>query len=272
VMREHYPKVLAANRFFEEETGIHNELGANNLNDALSHLGTLFEQAGAMSSAQQAHEVHDFEGHLRRGMMESYEQVFRLRMGEVEKLWREHERVARPLQAEGRLRGVPSLDELARLRRRCKLLLDDGRSAKRGHDWAAWDKGTEALAEACRTATELADALEACTAAAQQQTKQRRGFRFGLAWGALLTLIGVPLGFLGNELLSDDSTRVPDVVGQPVPQAVVELANADLRIHVSGSTSPTGARCRVAALRPRPGRELSTDSVVTVVARCSRSR
>ena len=41
VLREKYPRALAANRRFEEETGFENKLGMNNLADALSHIGTL---------------------------------------------------------------------------------------------------------------------------------------------------------------------------------------------------------------------------------------
>ncbi len=180
VIREHYPKVLAANRFFEEETGLHNELGSNNLNDALSHLGTLLEGAEHMTFEQQGNEVHDFEGHLRRGMMESYEQVFRLRMGEVGKLWQHHLRVARPLIEQGELHGVPTGTELDRLRRKCRNLLDDGRAAKRGHDWAAWDKGTESLAAACKTASELATGLDQGIAAAEQVRSDRRAVRLAI--------------------------------------------------------------------------------------------
>lgn len=43
LLREKLPRVLAANRYFEEQTGLHNEAGRNNLVDALSHLGTLVE-------------------------------------------------------------------------------------------------------------------------------------------------------------------------------------------------------------------------------------
>lgn len=274
VMREHYPKVLAANRFFEEETGIHNELGTNNLNDALSHLGTLVEQANVMTHAQQGHEVHDFEGHLRRGMMESYEQVFRLRMGQVEKLWSEHERIARPKQVEGELRGVPSLEQLDALRRKCKSKLDQGRDAKRGHDWDAWDQGTEALAEACSIATELATALEQGIGVAKDkdETQRQRGldrrrFRVGLASGLAIALACLPLGFLVNEWLSEDSTKVPPVVGKLTPAAFITLADSDLRVRARPPEA--GERlCRVTGQRPNAGRSVSKGTTVTLTARC----
>jgi hypothetical protein len=201
VMRAHYPRVLTANRFFEEETAIHNQLGHNNLNDALSHLSTLFEGAEEMSYEQQYAEVHDFEGHLRRSMMESYEQIYRMRMGDVSKRWEEHAQIARPMQEQGDLRGVASLDGLDRLRGRCKVLLDRGREAKRGHDWKAWEQGTDALIEGCRAANELNDRLEQSVAAAQQLRRERGRHRAGIAVTVVVGVGGMLLGTILTLLL-----------------------------------------------------------------------
>jgi hypothetical protein len=270
VMREHYPKVLAANRFFEEETGIHNEIGSNNLNDALSHLGTLMESAADMSFEQQANEVHDFEGHLRRGMMESYEQVFRLRMGEVQKKWHHHLRVARPLIESGRLPGVPTGQQLDVLRRRCKNLLEDGRAAKRGHDWAEWDEGTEALAVACRTASELYTALDQGIAAAEQRKSDRRVFRFGVVVTVLVAAVCIPLGWWFNDLLSSPSTaRVPDVVGATITTAVIDLSDHELRAGVH-PLPPKDKTCLVVSETPGPDTIRNVGSTVTLSWSCSR--
>lgn len=271
VMREHYPKVLAANRFFEEETGIHNELGANNLNDSLSHLGTLFEKAAEMSRERQGEEVHDFEGHLRRGMMESYEQVFRIRMGEVDELWAKHERTARPLQLEDKLHGVPSLDSLDVSRRRCKSLLDKGRAAKRGHDWDAWDEGTEALAEACRHASALAAALDQGVAGAEESVRSAnrdrtdtRRFRLALAFA----VVALPLGFFINQWSSGSSSvKVPHVVGVRVPSAVIILADAAPRVTVS-PRGATGSGCRVIAESPPAGATPAAGTRIVLTVSC----
>jgi hypothetical protein len=268
VMRDHYPKVLAANRFFEEETEIHNEVGANNLNDALSHLGALFEQAESMTYVEQATEVHDFEGHLRRGMMESYEQIYRQRMGIVSRLWSEHEGIARPLQEKGKLHGVPPLEDLARLRRQCKTLLDEGRGAKRGHDWEQWDRGTESLVEACRKATELRDALDAGIAAAQAIQRERSGRRkAGLA--ALATaVVLVPATWLFNSAVNDDdSVRVPNVVGSNVESAATRLGDRQLTASVQPPDA-TSSRCRVRRQAPAPDREVDEGTAVTLIMRC----
>jgi hypothetical protein len=86
ILREKYPRVLEADRRFEEETNFRNKLGTNNLVDALSHIGTLFEARSA-SYEQQRAQVTLFEDHLRRSMMEAWEQMLTFQTGEIEKLW-----------------------------------------------------------------------------------------------------------------------------------------------------------------------------------------
>jgi hypothetical protein len=222
VMREKYGRVLAANRFFEEETGIHNEIGHNNLNDSLSHLGTLFEKAAEMDFQQQANEVHDFEGHLRRSMMESYEKVVRRRLGQIGERWDDHERDVRPLQAAGKLAGISSLEELEALRRKCKNLIEDGRKCKRGHDWDEWERGTESLIEACKTATQLNDRLGQGIQAAQQHREGRRSLRIGVAVAAATLVLGLGGGYAISELTNDDqpqtTTPTPTPPGTEQPE------------------------------------------------------
>jgi hypothetical protein len=75
--------VFEANRYFEEHTGIANKAGANNLTEALSHIGTLVEYAHAMDSNEQREQVAFFGDHLRRSMMESFEQVVKARLGKI---------------------------------------------------------------------------------------------------------------------------------------------------------------------------------------------
>jgi hypothetical protein len=262
VMRDHYPKVLAANRFFEEETGIHNELGSNNLNDALSHLGTLFEGAEKLTFVQQAQEVHDFEGHLRRGMMESYEQIFRQRMGVVHRLWKKHAALARPLQERNQLHGVPSLEHIASLRRQAINFLDEGREAKRGHDWEAWDRGTEALVNACKKATELSDALDAGIAAAMELRRDRRAVRTNVITALVVAAVSLPAGYLFNAAIGDDSAMVPDVRGKPLTEATTAILRA--RFQIVPESGRVRANCNVASQTPAPGERQRVGSVVVV--------
>jgi hypothetical protein len=55
--------VFTANRFFEEHTGIANKAGANNLTEALSHIGTLIEYAREMDFNEQREQVALFGDH-----------------------------------------------------------------------------------------------------------------------------------------------------------------------------------------------------------------
>jgi hypothetical protein len=274
VMREHYPRVLAANRFFEEETSIHNEVGANNLNDALSHLGTLIERANEMTCEQQGHEVHDFEGHLRRSMMESYELIYRQRMGKVSRLWSEHEALARSLQEEGKLRGVTDLDELERLRRKCRVLLDRGRAAKRGHNWDEWKAGTDALSEACQVANQLATALETAIGRANDYEKDekrtqssKRGLTISLVVTVVVALIAIPGTYLFAKAVEADDSTVPNVVGRGVQSTLLALGDAQLKARLDPPRA-NAQKCRVVSQRPRAGQKVKRGTRVSITLRC----
>src|SRR5580692_7548721 len=102
--------VFEANRYFEEHTGIANKAGANNLTEALSHIGTLVEYASEMDSDEQREQVAFFGDHLRRSMMESFEQVVKARLGKIkdEGLLDRFNSEVIPLLQEGRLPTAPT--------------------------------------------------------------------------------------------------------------------------------------------------------------------
>jgi hypothetical protein len=144
ILREKYPRVLEADRRFEEETGFRNKLGTNNLVDALSHIGTLFEAAPDSDYDTQRSQITLFEDHLRRTMMEAWEQMLNFQMGEIAKLWDDkYLEEVRPLQNSGDLAGSPSAQQLDAMRRHYVRLLQEGRSYKRGSDWKEWEAGTD---------------------------------------------------------------------------------------------------------------------------------
>ncbi len=223
IMKSRLLDVFTANMYFEEETGLRNQSGQDNLTEALSHIGTLFENAHTMSEVEQAQEVHELEDHLRRSMMESYETTFLRHMGGVDKAWEEHAALVRPLQASGELVSAPDFEKLQRLRRKCKALYRDGRLCKRGKDWDSWIKGTNLLIKACELAVELLDELRAAIAAAKQYRKDEEdraaaaeltkeeaasGKRFSVKLtiiSSIVTLIlGGGIGWGVNELGDDD--------------------------------------------------------------------
>jgi hypothetical protein len=223
ILKRRLLDVLTANMYFEEETGLRNQSGQDNLTEALSHIGTLFTNAHEMSETEQAHEVHELEDHLRRSMMESYETTFTRHMGRVSDAWTEHAALVRPLQASGQLLTVPDVEKLQRMRRKAKALYRDGRLCKRGDDWATWIKGTNLLIKACDMTVELLDELNASIAAAKQHRKDeqekaeqarerndevKKGKRYSLKLTVISVIISLVLGGLigwgATELTKDD--------------------------------------------------------------------
>lgn len=199
LLNEHLPKVLESNRFFEEETGFHNEAGANNLVDALSHIGTLAENAPNLTRDEQRDEITNFSDHLRRSMMEGFERTLKHRAGEVAESWREYERDVLPLQQRGDLRGVPTYDELMAIRRRFRNKVEQGRACKRASTWEEWKKGTACFAEACELVNDLGTKLELSIGGAQQYDRDRESRKLtwiSLGIGTAIGLAGIAVGFL----------------------------------------------------------------------------
>jgi len=199
LLTDHLPKVLESNRFFEEETGFHNEAGANNLVDALSHIGTLAENASNLGRDEQRDEITNFSDHLRRSMMEGFERTLKHRIGEIADSWAEYERDVRPLQERGDVRGVPTPEELATLRRRIRSQVEQGRACKRAASWDEWKQGAAHFAEACKLASELGSKLEQSIGGAQQYDRDRQSTRrnwISVAIGTAIGIAGIVLGFV----------------------------------------------------------------------------
>jgi hypothetical protein len=183
--------VFEANRYFEEQTGIANKAGANNLTEALSHIGTLVEYAHDMDSDQQREQVAYFGDHLRRSMMESFEQVVKARLGKIKKegLWDRFNREVVPLLRAGKLPSAPTEEEVLTYGRETNSHLEEGRKLKREHEWTAWDTGAKHFAEACDASTKLIAALRQSIGAAEQHRRSRRD--------RLLAILGLGVGVLG---------------------------------------------------------------------------
>ena len=125
--------VFEANRYFEEHTGIANKAGVNNLSEALSHIGTLVEYAGDMDFNEQREQVALFGDHLRRSMMESFEQVVKARLGKIkdEKLLDRYNAEVVPLLRKGKLPTAPTEETVRALGAETARFLDEGRNLRR---------------------------------------------------------------------------------------------------------------------------------------------
>lgn len=197
LLRERLPDVFKANRYFEEKTGFHNEAGTNNIVDALSHLATLIEHAETLGTDGQAEQVAHLEDHLRRSMMEAFEQTLKFALSDAAELWDLYlVRVYPPLSAGKDLPGAVPLSTLTDKRQQIAKLLEIGRESKREVSWEYWEEGTGALADACEVAEELCDELNRSLKAAEHWRRnyiRRRAIASGMV---LLFIFGVLLGYL----------------------------------------------------------------------------
>ncbi len=196
LLREKLPLVFEANRYFEEKTGFHNQAGANNLVDALSHFSTLIENADELGPEGQAEQVAHLEDHLRRSMMEAFEQVLKFRLSDAAALWQDYMREAHPLLERGvEIPGAIELEQLAERREKITSLLEIGRQSKRMTSWEDWEEGTGALVEACEQTDDLIEELERSIASAHFYTRQRR-IRLIAIVAAVAFALGIALGIL----------------------------------------------------------------------------
>jgi hypothetical protein len=168
LLRDKLPSVMTANRFFEERTGYHNEAGANNLVDALSHIATMVDNAESLGAEGQAEQIAHLEDHLRRSMMEGFERVLKYRLGEIEELWEVYGWFVRPRVRDKEIPGVVPLPELEAKRDLIRECMEKGRSSKVKTSWDDWQNGTEALTTACDTAEGLMDDLRVSLATIDQ--------------------------------------------------------------------------------------------------------
>jgi hypothetical protein len=197
LLRDRLPRVFEANRYFEERTGFHNEAGTNNLVDALSHFSTLVEQAEELGPAGQAEQVAMLEDHLRRSMMEAFEQVLKFRLADVAELWEDYFFEVRPLFERGAaLAGARAPAELLEKREEIAGLLEEGRQSKRMVSWSAWEEGTGALVRACELTEELQEELEVSILAAQLERARRKRRLLLLAIPLITFALGLALGIL----------------------------------------------------------------------------
>lgn len=215
LLREQLPAIFKANRIIEQRTGYFSEAGRNNLVDALSHISTLAQKGGSLTSAQQATQIAKLEEHLRRAVMEAPEEVVRARIVDVESSWTEYSREATPYRNAGTLRGVPKHDELERLRGQIDHLMEKARRTK--PDETTWDDWMEAAAdmtEAAAIAKALQDKLEQCVGEALRMTRERerdsvasRRDRKSFALWALALLVTITLTVGGYLIGRHSSAR-----------------------------------------------------------------
>lgn len=189
--------VIAAHRYAEEHARIYNRIGRNNLTEALSHLGGLAEGAERLSEAEQRDELTNFEDHLRRTMMESFEVVAKARLGKLKAdgVWDRYYGKAARLVDAGKLPTVASREEIRELEQEIRFWMEEGRSRKNAQSWDEWIYGAECLRTASDKSDELSRHLREAIGAAEEYKRGRTGIVVG-ASGALIGVIGVAVGVI----------------------------------------------------------------------------
>ena len=192
LMATRIPTVMAAHRYAEEHARIYNRIGRNNLTEALSHLAGLAEGADQLTEAEQRDELTNFEDHLRRTMMESFEVVAEARLGTLKKdgVWDRYYTTAARLVDGGKLPAVASRDEIVDLEQEIRFWMEEGRSRKNAQSWDAWIYGAECLRTASDKADELSRHLREAVGAAEDYRRGRMGIIIGVV-GAIIGIIGI---------------------------------------------------------------------------------
>ena len=190
--------VMEAHRYAEEHARIYNRIGRNNLNEALSHLGRLAESAPELTREEQRDQITNFEDHLRRTMMESFEVVAKARLGKLKKdgIWDRYYAKAARLVDRGRLPSIATTEEIEEIEREVKFFLEEGRSRKTAHNWNEWTYGSECLRSASDKADELSRKLREAVGAAEDYRRNRLGLVVGIV-GTIIGIVGTVVGLLG---------------------------------------------------------------------------
>lgn len=189
--------VMDAHRYAEEHARIYNRIGRNNLTEALSHLARLAESAPELSNEEQRDQLTNFEDHLRRTMMESFEVVAKARLGKLKQdgIWDRYYSKAARLVDHGKLPAVASADEIRELELEVRFWMEEGRARKTAHRWDDWIYGAECLRTASDKTDELSRKLREAVGAADDLRRARKGMFIG-AIGAVVGIVGVVVGLV----------------------------------------------------------------------------
>ena len=169
----------------ESKTEIEDRIGQQNLNETFSHVAILFQRATDFDRDQQLEQIAYIEDHLRRVMMEAFEQSVNEMIGELRgkrSLERQYYRRAAPLIRIGRLQGHITPEQLHyrfdSILRRCL----EARKAKVAD--GGWDEWKTASSELQNAAAETADLQRDIRAAVEAA---HTSLRFGI--GVTLAIV-----------------------------------------------------------------------------------
>jgi hypothetical protein len=174
-------EVLKASRRLEVVTGDINLVARQNLLEAFSHLGVLFTSGPSRDQAWQVEQVTHISDHLRRALMEGFEQALNVALADVwndqdrRSVGRRYDAIVVPLVKRGKLMGHVAPADV--LRRKDDILQRalEARDAKAGDgDWDDWKTAAQHFEMA---AEELRDLRREMGAAVDAADDKRAGYR-----------------------------------------------------------------------------------------------
>jgi hypothetical protein len=176
--------VYGANRRIEAFTGVADKIGRNNLLEAFSHLGVLFAEAPLLDRDQQMAQMTLISDHLRRALMEAFEQEVTKALAEM---WdtqsagvgARYNATVPDLVAAGKLLGHVHPDGVTRRRDEISTKILDARRAKLADgDWSTWKAASTDLEWAAdelqKLRREMGTAVDAAAALYESLVREKR--------------------------------------------------------------------------------------------------
>jgi hypothetical protein len=189
----HLPEVFAKQRDIETHTHERSIIGRQNLNEAFAHVGTLFLKAPDLNRDQQMEQLAHLEDHLRRVMMENFEQEVYAELGDI---WEQeprkgvgtlYEAKAAALIRSGKIHGHIHPDEVKKQNERISARVIEARRAKVADgDWGVWQDASDELKLAGKEAESLKKELGTAVDAAQAFETNKNRWVAGIVIGVAI--------------------------------------------------------------------------------------
>lgn len=197
LVRDKYPRVDEANYFLELNLGTSGiNVAISNQRDVLSHLVTLLTNSD-LSREDKLAQIADAEEHLRRAIIESYEQAVSLKLDQFIKVKAEYETTVLLLKGNSPLlASAPDLTSINARLRTITELREKGRATKARNRWdAEWENGVENLIAAFHHIEELLQTLGPHIVVAHQVRETKKNSLLAW-WGLLATLASAVLSII----------------------------------------------------------------------------
>ena len=161
MIRDKYALVDKAN-FYLEQSGISGiGIAVTNQRDFVSHLATILNNNGSMTEQEQFAQLSAGEEHLRRAIIESYQNAVKMKLLNVVNLLEQYKDNVFPRRNELNLGVIPDTRNYREKLREINELRKHGRRAKAFNQWdEQWEAGVDSYVEAFLKSEQLEEELE----------------------------------------------------------------------------------------------------------------